>query len=159
MKSPNKVLLLTGLVATLAVGSVVSRVGAEEKQEKPKFPVVEQLIDEKLNSVADLSDDQRGKIRAAICDQLPALKKAATKFVEEQKAIRETVGNPTVDETAIRERTGKLADVLIDYTRQRAAIAVNVKAVLTNEQLDKAGDALANISRFIDEIAKRLARE
>jgi hypothetical protein len=34
-----------------------------------------------------------------------------------------------------------------------------VKAVLTNEQLDKAGDALANISRFIDEIAKRLARE
>lgn len=132
--------------------------GAEA--ETPKFEAAEQFVSEKLDGVAELSTEQRDKIRALLREQFPALKKVVTQYVAEQLALKETIGNPTVDEKTIRAQTTKLADVLVDYTKQRAQLAQGLKGVLTPEQLDKAQqDVPANLAKFVDGIAKLLARE
>ena len=149
-----KTFLASLMILTLAAAAR----GAEA--DTPKFPATEQFISEKLDGVADLSTEQRDKIRTLLREQFPSLKKLVTKYVDELRALHETIGSPTVDEKAIRAQTTKLADVLVDYTKQRAQLAASLKGVLTPEQLDKAQqDVSTNLAKFVDEIAKLLAKE
>ena len=142
------------MILTLAVAAR----GAEV--DSPKFEAVEQFVTEKLDGVADLSSDQRDKIRTLIREQLPSLKKLVTKAEDEQRALLETIGSPTVDEKLIRTQTTKLADVLVDYTTQRAKLTESLKGVLTPEQLDKAQqDIPATLAKYVNEIAKLLTKE
>jgi Spy/CpxP family protein refolding chaperone len=145
------------LLASLMILSVATaaRVTAADA---PKFEAVEQFMNEKLEAAAELTGEQRDKIRATVREQLPALKKVAVKFGEERRVLFEMLGDVDVTEKAIRAETNKLADALVDYTKLRAQLVASLKAVLTSEQAGKE-EATVKIARFVDEIAKTLGRE
>ena len=90
------------------------------------------------------------------------MQKVAKQFAAEQKALLETLGPVTVEEKTIRDQATKLGDVLISYAKTRAAIVKDLRGILTQEQLDSVAqgkDVDTLLARFVDEIAKQLARE
>ena len=154
---------LTGLaVATVLVltGLVAPCVRAEET---PRNDAVEQFITEKLANNENLTSDQRTKVVTTMRTHLPALQKVAKQFATEQKALLETLAPAAVEEKTIRDQATKLGDVLVSYAKQRATVVKGLREILTQEQLDKAGqgpkDVDTLLARFVDEIAKQLARE
>ncbi|MBM3858311.1 MAG: periplasmic heavy metal sensor [Verrucomicrobia bacterium] len=144
MKNTMRILIGAGLIAAQAMAA-----------DAPTFPVTEQFVTDKLGAVTELSEAQRDKASALIRGQLPALKKALTRFAEAQTAVKELMADTDVSEQAIRSECAKLTDVLVDLAKQRAKMAQNLKSVLTPDQPEGA----RHLGKFVDDIVKALGKE
>ncbi len=156
MRNTTNVLTKAGLITALAIGGFSAAPARAAEAETPRFEAVEQFMTEKLNAVQELSAEQRDKVRAAVREQLPALKKTVTKFAEQQRALREMLADLNVEEKTIRAEAAKLADALVDYAKQRAQLVSKLKELL--EVTDRP-EAIERLTRFVDEIARQLGRE
>ena len=146
------------IITTVLVLTVIAapRVRAEETT---KFAAAEQFIAEKLDGVQELSADQKTKVSGIFREKMAALQKVARQFADEQRALLEALGPVTVDEKAIRAQAAKVGDVLVEYVKLRAQMVQSLQGVLTSDQQANASDASTKIARFVDGVAKHLAKE
>jgi Spy/CpxP family protein refolding chaperone len=77
--------------------------------------------------------------------------------------LRDTIRAATIDETAIRAQSAKVASLESDLAVQRAYVAHDIRAVLTPEQLQKLKDMQidvdARIDGFLQRVANRIAED
>src|SRR5438093_13556998 len=93
-----------GIGGTARAAETKAEAKAETKVETSHTDLgpVEEFIASKLESVSELTDAQKEKIKTLMHDRLPAVKTLVRKFVAEQRALREVARVENVDEKAIR---------------------------------------------------------
>jgi len=85
----------------------------------------------------DLTDDQRGQIKAIIDSHQPELKVAAEKIGEAWEAMRQLLEAESLDEPAVRAKSLDVAAADADAAILNAKIRTKTLAVLTAEQQQK----------------------
>ena len=168
MKGNNNMTTRLKVVTALAVAAILGavattlRVGAAETINTELRPV-EEFIAAKLESVSELTDAQKDKIKTLMHERLPSVQKLVRSFFAEQRALRDVARVENVDEKAIRAQATKFADALADLAVQRARLARELHGIFSAEQLEKfreqGKDVHGGIDSFLEEVGKQLAHE
>ena len=84
-----------------------------------------------------LSPQQKQQVQDIFKKNKPQVQPLFQDLVTERRALRTLIQADTIDETAIRAQSAKVAAIQADLAVQRAHTAQELRAVLTPEQIDK----------------------
>lgn len=144
------------IAVTLGGVAYVAKAGTEDDG-LPRLRFMEKLTH------LGVTDAQKDQIHTILRKHQPTVEPIIKQLVAERRALRGAMHAETIDEKAIRIQAAKVAGVEADLAVQRAYVAHEIRAVLTDEQIEKLGemreDADARIDHFIDRVAKRIAED
>ena len=155
----TRTLILTGLgIITLTGFAFLARAETNIHSDKPLFPRLAERL-----AMLGVTDQQKTDAKAILRQHLPEVEPLVKQLVTERRSLRDSIRAETVDETAIRAQSAKVAAVEADLAVQRAHIAHDLRAVLTPAQIDKLHDMQVDVDAKIDtalgRIAKRISEE
>ena len=162
MITNKKILLGAGLVAALTVGGFFTYLAKAETNDPPAARHEHGRFLHRFATLG-LSADQRASVKAILRKHQPEIKPLVDQLVTERRALRDTVRAATVDEPAIRAQSAKVAAMEADLAVKRAAVAHEIRAVLTPDQIEKLKTIQADGDKRLDgfraRVAKRIAGE
>ena len=159
---PSRV--VTAFAVAIMLGAVAGTLGVRAAEaDNAELRPVEEFIAAKLESVSELTNAQKDKIKTLMHERLPMVQKLVRRFLAEQRALRDVARVENVDEKAIRAQATKFADALADLAVQRARLAHELRGLFSSEQLEKfreqGKDVTGGIDSFLEEVGKQLAHE
>ncbi|MGH9173758.1 MAG: Spy/CpxP family protein refolding chaperone, partial [Vicinamibacterales bacterium] len=86
----------------------------------------------------DLTDAQRDQVRTITASHTTEFEQARTKLRDAHRALAEAAAAESIDEAAIRAKSGDVAAAMADEAILRARVRAEVFGILTAEQLQKA---------------------
>jgi Spy/CpxP family protein refolding chaperone len=90
----------------------------------------------KYAQMLGLNDAQTAQAKALFEGNRDTIKPLATSLHAEREILQGLIHADTVDETAIRAETAKLAGIMADFNVNRAKMAAQFRAILTPPQME-----------------------
>ena len=148
-------LLTAATAAALLVGGIfIYQAHAANERPGPRGPVFQRAIKE-----LGLSDEQMGKIKAALRAEKDTLAPLLKKLHDTRKDLRETVTAPDVKEGDVRAASAKVAAVEADLAVERAKLSGKIAPLLTEEQIGKIKEFQAKADDFVIEALKKIGEK
>ena len=158
MKTEIRILLGAGLVLVLTMGGFFACLAKAETTEPPSAKQEHGRF-----AALGLSDEQRASVKAVLRNHQPEIKPLVDQLVTARRALRAAVRAEAVDESAIRAQAAKVASLEADLAVKRAAVAHEIRALLTPAQIEKFKQIQANADTRFDHrrarVAKRIASD
>jgi Spy/CpxP family protein refolding chaperone len=148
-----------GLGGTLAAGAGGAAVGG------PFRGKIREFILGRLGSLAalraelGLTDEQRGKVAAAVAARKAQIGPVARRMVDRRRALRDAVLEESPDEKKIREAAGRLGEAIGDAAVLASQVVGEVRPTLTAEQRKRIEQARAEHDKAVDALLKELFAE
>jgi protein CpxP len=105
-----------------------------------------------------LTDEQKAQAKEILRQHQPTIQPLVKQSVAERRALREVIRAEPVNETAIRAQSAKVAAIEADLAVARAHVVKDLRAVLTDEQIDKLKDMQAEFYERVDRIMEHVSR-
>jgi Spy/CpxP family protein refolding chaperone len=160
MKTHTKALIAAGAIMVLTVGGFFAFLAHADTTNDVGFSKGRFAL--KLKQLG-VTADQKAEVKIILRKYQPTVGPLIKQVVTERRALRDTIRAATIDETAIRAQSAKVASLESDLAVQRAYIAHDIRAVLTPEQLQKLKDMQidvdARIDGFLQRVANRIAED
>ena len=103
-----------------------------------------------------VSQAQKQQIHAVLRESRPTIKPLVTQYVQERRALRETIHTAPVNEAAIRAQAARVAQIEADLDLNRAYISERIRAVLTPEQVEKLKQIAGTVDAHVDALLERI---
>jgi periplasmic protein CpxP/Spy len=160
MKTHTKALIAAGAIMVLTVGGFFAFLAHADTTNDVGFSNGRFAL--KLKQLG-VTADQKAEVKTILRKYQPTVGPLIKQVVTERRALRDTIRASTIDETAIRAQSAKVASLESDLAVQRACVAHDIRAVLTPEQLQKLKDMQidvdARIDGFLHRVANRIAAD
>jgi periplasmic protein CpxP/Spy len=159
MKRDTRILTITGAIVVAGViGFFACIAHAGTTDESP----AKGKLAEKLAQLG-VTDEQKTEVKTILRKYQPTIGPMVRQFVDARRALRDTIRAETIDESAIRAQSAKVASLEADLAVQRAYVSHDIRAVLTPDQIEKLKemrvDVDARIDGFLDRVAKRTQKD
>lgn len=112
----------------------------------------------KIASALGLSAQQKQDIREILKKNKPQTQPLMKQLITERRSLRSLIQNETIDESAIRTQSAKVAAIEADIAVERARVAQEIRTVLTPEQVQKYMDIQAKRDRKLDNFLLRASK-
>lgn len=153
----NRVLIVVGLFAVLASGSVVAIAqppqggpGMHGPGRGPRGGFGSPRADLGLRGI-DLTDAQRDQLRGIMQSHQSEFEAVRTKLRAAHRALAEATQGETVDEATIRARSAEVGTAMADEAVLRTKVRAEVFAILTPEQQQKAKELRDTVRQRMQE--------
>ena len=105
----------------------------------------------KMATELGLSGQQKQDVKDVFAKILPQTEPLMKQLTAERRVLRTVIQADTIDDTAIRAQSARVAAVEADLAVQKAHVAQQVRAILTPEQVQKFREMQADRDSRIDE--------
>lgn len=112
----------------------------------------------KIASALGLSAQQKQDIKEILKKNKPQTQPLMKQLITERRSLRSLIQNETIDESAIRTQSAKVAAIEADMAVERARVAQEIRTVLTPEQVQKYMDIQAKRDRKLDNFLLRASK-
>src|SRR5437870_5817549 len=112
-----------------------------------------------LSKLAELgiTDAQKVEIHAILREAQPGFEPLVKQFIQERRALRNTIHAAPVNEPAIRTQADRVAQFEADLAVKRAHISERVRTVLTPDQITKLKDIATQLDSRVDAMVERIS--
>jgi Spy/CpxP family protein refolding chaperone len=138
MKNNRLLLVFAASLGVLATSAI-----AIAQSERPNWPEqrVARRVTARIEARLNITSDQRAQVKAILKAEEPTIVALAAQAKEERQAMTTL---PAYDETAVREVARKYAATNTNIVVERAKIRLELRAVLTQQQLQQLEDLQSN---------------
>jgi Spy/CpxP family protein refolding chaperone len=161
----KKLMLGAAALAALGMSGTLAATAGSGGEGGPFRGRIRQFVVGRLGCLAalradlGLTDEQRGKIAAAVRERKDQVGPVARKLVERRRALRDAVLEPSPDEQKIREAAAKLGEAIGDAAVLASQVVGDVRPVLTDEQRKRIDQARADHDKAVDGLLKEIFGE
>jgi protein CpxP len=113
----------------------------------------------RMATALGLSAQQKQDIKAIFQNNRPQIQPLVKQLVAERKALRTLIHADTVDETAIRAQSAKVAAIQADMAVQHALTGQAVRKLLTPEQVQKLKEFQAKMELRHEKVRARAMKQ
>lgn len=148
-----KMFAVITLAATVIAGTwAVQSYARDDRPLHHRGPMLERLAE------LGLTDEQKAQAKEILRQHQPTIQPLVKQSITERRALREVIRAEPVNETAIRAQSAKVAAIEADLAVARAHVVKDLRAVLTDEQIDKLKDMQAEFYERVDRIMEHVSR-
>jgi protein CpxP len=149
--------LLTSAATLFAVASIAVAAAPDSNRRGGHGPFRHRLM-AKLAEVG-VTDAQKEQIHAILREFHPSMQPLVKQYVQERRALRNTIHATPVNEPAIRAQAARVAQLQADLAVKRAYVSEKLRTVLTPEQLEKFKELEAKFDAKADKMGERVSRK